>query len=295
MSVRIRIPEKSPIVLNDLHNILARALKLVVRRSTMADAATLFESTDKKDFDDLQKSLVLDLPGESFHCMCYGSPAIYLYGPGGDIVELTNHHGRSVRCSLWTSDVLLKNNEKWLSWFDRRGMPGPRQEFEKERAEDERAKRYWDQWLTAMPKAIVPVWSGSLGQLRLEDINMDITPLRVALEREVPNETHRILALLQWFGSGAGPWSGFPHYEAAAEKLLLGYPTAKIVEAIQSTSVSPAQAEGAARLFGGWVFEHQRPDGLKEVPETLKKALWNHVKDTKDTEKLSRAAQAFAE
>ena len=76
-------------------------------------------------------------------------------------------------------------------------------------AEQERGKRDWDRWLTAMPKAIVPVWSYSLGVFSF----VDITPLRAALEREVPNETSRILALLQWFGSGAGPWSGFPYYE----------------------------------------------------------------------------------
>ncbi len=67
-----------------------------------------------------------------------------------------------------------------------------------------------------MPKAIVPVWPYTLGEFRF----VDLTPLRAALEREVRNETSRILALLQWFGSGAGPWSGFPYYEAAAEKLL---------------------------------------------------------------------------
>ena len=185
--------------------------------------------------DALQGSLLLDPPEEPFHCMCIGSPALYLYGPADEIVVLTNHHGLSIRCSLWTSDVRINNSEKWLSWFDRRGMSGPRQEFEKMRAEQERGKRDWDKWVTAMPKAIVPVWSYSLGQFSC----VDITPLRAALEREVRNETSRILALLQWFGSGAGPSSGFPSYEAAAEELLLEYPTARIVEAIQSSSVSP--------------------------------------------------------
>jgi hypothetical protein len=282
--------KERPVVLNDLYNMLARAFKIVVRVSSMADAATLFRSTDRKDFDDLQRSLLLDPPTEPFHCMCIGSPALYLYGPGDELVELTNHHGLSVRCSLWTSDVRVNNTEKWVSWFDRRGMSGPRQEVEKMSAEQERGKRDWDKWLTAMPKAIVPVWSDSLGQFG----RVDIAPLRAALEREVWNETSRILALLQWFGSGAGPWSGYPSYETAAEKLLLEYPTARIVEAIQSSSVGPTQAEGAARLFGGGSFQ-QRPGGLKEVPDPLKKALWNHVKGTKDTDKLSRAARAFLE
>jgi hypothetical protein len=274
---------------------LARAFKIVVRDSPMADAATIFRSTDRKDLDDLQRSLLLDPPTEPFHCMCIGSPALYLYGPGGERVELTNHHGLSVRCSLWTSDVRVNNSEKWVSWFDRRGISGPRQEFEETCAQEESAKQDWDKWLTAMPKAIVPIWPYSLGQLSLADISMDLRPLRAALERDVPNETSRILALLQWFGSGAGPWSGYPYYEAAAEKLLLEYPTARIVEAIQSSSVGATQTEGAARLFGGWDFQQQCPGGLREVPETLKKALWNHVKDTKDTDKLSRAARAFLE
>jgi hypothetical protein len=78
----LRTPEESPVVLNDLYNILARAFRIVLRGSPMADAATLFESTDRKDLDDLQGSLLLDLPAEPFHCMCIGSPALYLYGPG---------------------------------------------------------------------------------------------------------------------------------------------------------------------------------------------------------------------
>ena len=290
----MRTPKERPVVLNDLYNIFARASKIIVRRSPKEDAATLFESTDRKDLDDLQRSLLLDPPTEPFHCMCIGSPALYLYGPDGERVELTNHHGLSVRCSLWTSDVRVNNSEKWVSWFDRRGMSGPRQEFEENCAQKERAKRDWDQWLTAMPKAIVPVWPYSLGKFSLADINLDLTPLRAALEREVPNETSRILALLHWFGSGAGPWSGCPYYEEAAEKLLLGYPTARIVEAIQSSSVGPTQTEGAARLFGSWEFQEQRPGGLREIPDTLKEALWTHVKGTNDTDKL-RAARAFLE
>jgi len=98
----MRTPEERPVVLNVLYNILARAFKIVVRGSPMADAATLFRSTDRKDFDDLQRSLLLGPPTEPFHCMCIGSPALYLYGPGDELVELTNHHGLSVRCGRAT-------------------------------------------------------------------------------------------------------------------------------------------------------------------------------------------------
>lgn len=287
----MNIPDKMPVLLDDLSRVLARAVRIVVRDFPMMDAETLFESSDRKDLDDLQWSLLLDVPEEPFHCMCIGSPALYLYGSAGELVVLTNHHGRSVRCSLWATDLPVNDTEKWLSWFDHRGMANPRKEVEAERVERERGKRNRDKWLAATPKAIARVWANSLSEVG----GVDIAPLRVALEREMPNRTSRILVLLEWFGSGAGPWSGFPFYERAAEELLLGYPTTEIVAAIQSSRIGPAQTEGAARLFGGWLFRQHHPGGLKEVPDALKKLLWNHVKDTEDTDKLNRAARAFAD
>ncbi len=101
--------------------------------------------------------------------------------------------------------------------------------------------------------------------------------------------------LLEWFGSGAGPWDGSPYYETAAEKLLLGYPTSSIVEAVQSSTTTPKQTEGAARLFAGGSFRELRPGGLDEVPDVLKIFLWNHVKGTADLDKLSRAERTFTQ
>ena len=288
----MQIPTEKPVVLSDLYGILARAVRVTVKDAPSRDAITLFESKNRKDLEDLEGSLLLETPTEWFHCMCFGSPALYLYERGGEFVQLTNHHGSSVRCSLWSSDVHVSNTEKWLSWFDQRGMTSPRQEVEAMRAQKEKRKRDWDRWLAAMPKAITGVWSGAQGQC---GPRVDVAPLRAALERDVPNDKERILVLLEWFGSGAGPWSGFPSYEDAAEELLLGYPTTSIVEALQASAIRPAQAEGAARLFGGWSFRQQRPSGLKEVPDSLKKVLWNLVKNTKDTNKLERAAKSFAE
>lgn len=287
----MRTPTERPVVLSDLYGILAGAVSVIVKDSPKENATTLFESKNRRDLDDLQESLLLETPTEWFHCMCLGSPALYLYERSGEFVELTNHHGLSVRCSLWSSDVRVRNTEKWVSWFDHRGMTSPRLEVEAMRARQEKARRDSDRWLAAMPKAISRVWSGAQGQFG----QVDVAPLRAALERDVPNDNERILVLLEWFGSGAGPWSGFPSYEVAAENLLLGYPTKSIVEAIQTSAIGPTQAEGAARLFGGWSFRKQRPGGLKEVPNSLKRVLWNQVKDTKDRDKFERASKSLAE
>lgn len=142
-----------------------------------------------------------------------------------------------------------------------------------------------------MPSVLIPVWSDALRQFG----SVEVVPLRAALERGLLDEGERILALLEWFGSGAGPWSGFPSYEEAAEELLLGYSTARIIKAMESTRLSPAQLEGAARLFAGWSFGKQRPQGLSELPDALRRILWRHVGDTQDKDKLDRATRAFAD
>lgn len=277
------------VVPEDLRKILANADRIVVKASPRV-STILFESTDKKDSEDLWGSLVLEPPAGWFHCMCDGTPAIYIYDRDCERVVLTNHHGKSIRCSLWDSDVRISDTEKWLSWFDARRISGPRQEVEAMRAQQTQHNNDWEKWLTVMPKALKAVWSSALREFG----RVDLDPLRSELERNMPDQRERILALLEWFGSGSGPWSGFPSYESAAENLLLDFSTIDIIAATQSERLSPAQTEGAARLFGGWSFTRQRPEGLKELPDAFKKELWLHTQNTKDKDKFSRAKAAFA-
>jgi len=49
------------------------------------------------------------------------------------LAQITNHHGKSVRCSLWGSDAVIADAEKWLKWFDDRKIDGPRIEVEEMR------------------------------------------------------------------------------------------------------------------------------------------------------------------
>src|SRR5262245_55003523 len=65
--------------------------------------------------------------------------------------------------------------------------------------------------------------------------------------------------LFGWFGSGQGPWSGFPMYEQVAEQLLLDFPTDALVEALTQHQITPTQLEGAARYFAGWGFRKHKP------------------------------------
>lgn len=233
---------------------------------------------------------IIDGPGG--HCMCLGGPTLeMLSADRSRLALLSIHHGLAIRWNRWKDDARLIDGRLLLEWLAKRGVVEPLHDFEAQEARQRQSQQDWERWLAAMPSALVPVWSGALGQFG----NVDVVPLRAALVRGIPDEGACILALLKWFGTGAGPWSGFPSYEQVAEELLLGYPTARIIEAVKSTQLSPAQLEGAARLFAGWSFSKQRPQGLRELSETLRHTLWHHIKDTPDNDKRGRAARAFTD
>lgn len=154
---------------------------------------------------------------------------------------------------------------------------------------EEKLKKEREEWLEGMPESIKSLWIKA-GE-KLDHYN--IGPFRESLNEEFADKSLRILVLLEWFGSGAGPWSGHPDYEIAAEEMLLEYDTQDIVSAIKLRDLTGRQKEGAARLFGGWSYSKRRPTEYDQIPEAIKTLLWNHVKSTDDEDKLGRAKRAF--
>jgi hypothetical protein len=124
-------------------------------------------------------------------------------------------------------------------------------------------------WRAGMPEPLRPLKEQAMTYM----FGADVNPLRATLQEGMPDGPTRILALLSWYGSGDGPWSGFPAYEEAAEKLLLDYSTSEILAAIEVFQLTHAETEGAARLFGGWTFSRERPGDLELLPVALKEAL----------------------
>jgi hypothetical protein len=117
--------------------------------------------------------------------------------------------------------VVIADIDKWVRWFDDHGISSVREEVEYTKAQAIKRQKDWEKWTKAMPNSIKPLWEDAIGNFG----EVDTKPLINALKKEMPDQTRRILALLEWFGSGAGPWSGFPSYESAAEKMLLEYRT----------------------------------------------------------------------
>ncbi len=191
--------------------------------------------------------------------MCDGTPAIRLYRGTNEMALVTNHHGRSIRCSLWSSDAIVGKPEPWLQWFDARKTMEPRKEVEDMAARAKEAETSYQRWLEAMPKSIRPLWA----QTTQKELSPIIEPLRFALANEFPDKQKRVLALFSWFGSGDGPWSGFPAYESVAKELLLDIPTPDLIAAAQTDNLTAAQLEGAGRLLGCWDFSQRRPNHQK--------------------------------
>ena len=272
----------------DLAQLIDKADKLVVLESPRQGAKVLFESADRRDLVALKSALKVERPEQLLHCMCDGTPALVLYAKGEKIGQITNHHAKLIRCSLWKSDATLGDAETLLKWFDDRKMPAPRKEYELGLKLQKEANEAERKWLAAIPPALKPHWAAAK-----RSFEPDLAPLRKALEAQVADKNERILALFTWYGSGKGPWSGFPAYEDIAEKLLLDYPTPELLAAIEGKELKPTQVEGVARLFGGWTFSQLRPDDLKLLPLKLKAQLLKHSQASDDEDKRARANRAF--
>lgn len=271
--------------------------RIVVHENLSKDAKLLYSSTSGEDIAAFRDAVTIVPPkdGEGFHCMCLGTPAVRLYSGEKEVVLVTNHHGQSIRTSLWTSDARLKDQESWLRWFDARGMKEPRAEVSRANEEAKTFQGWRERWNASMPESIRLLTDRSWES----EWNASLEPVRAKLTEEFPDKRARVLALFNWFGSGSGAWSGFPGYEEIPEKLLLEFTTPELAEAAQAPNLTQAQLEGAARLFAGWSFSQERPKDVAKLPRSLKQTLLRHALNSpkqgtwNDDDKRERAQKAF--
>lgn len=254
----------------------------------------IFSSSTKKDIIEFADSLVLERPSitKAGTCACSGRPKIVLFKDNKELVQITNHHGHSIRTSFWKSglNIPIIDEEKWVTWFDKRGMPSLRKNLEDDKKRAIKNKKDKERWLEAMPQSLKKLWDKDIAMF---GVGEDISEYMQLLNQNIPNKEKRILALLHWFGSGEGHWSGYHAYETVVENMLLEYRIEDITALTKKENLSITQMEGVARLFGGWHFSKKYPKGLEKVSTELKIKLWNHVKSTDDKDKLGRAERAF--
>ncbi|MCF6314442.1 MAG: hypothetical protein L3J39_18480 [Verrucomicrobiales bacterium] len=269
--------DEKPVKPEELFELINEANRVVVTASPM-DKKVLYQSDQKSDIKELGEALSIRKPEQWYHGMCIGTMVVSLYKGEEELLAFSNHHGKSIRCSLWSSDAVIVDPSRWLSWFDARAMPQLRKEVEESRAQQEKSDRNWKKWLAAMPKGVRPAWEGSYGK----DGVFDVNPLRKALLKSYPEKGDRIRSLLQWYGSGEGPWNAVPVHEGWAANLIDDYDASEIVAAIDLSKLTDEQFEGAARFIAQSIYP-------QDYPKELKEGLWDFVKNTKDEDKRARA------
>lgn len=246
------------------------------------------------------------------HCMCLGDYALEFYAGRRRIATIGLHHGRSIRWDAWKHDALLQDGRRLLTWLADRGATAPLEAYEEDQRRAEEYRQAAIRWQQAMPACLHPYWDqmrasagnmatfipvpqkGEGHQGQAEASTGGMTPLLQALETEYPDLETRVLELFKWYGSGKGPWSGFPSYESAAETLLLEFPTSQLVTALTRHPLTPMHLEGAARYFAGYHFNTQKQNQARQIPQELKQRLLTHSLMSSDEDKIRRAKKAFA-
>jgi len=263
---------------------------MVVYSEGFRRESVIYRSSDRKDFNDLKAGISLRGGGGPFVCACVDGPEIALLKNGQEIASIWNHEGTAIGSSVWKGDWFTSDPNRWLRWFDVRRMTFARDFFNQTVAREKKENQDEKRWLTVMPSSLRPLWGNARRQYNPPILLPDMNPLDAALVKQYPEPSDRIRALLSWFGSGAGPWSGFPGYEEIAAKLLREYPTSELIRAAQAGPLNEQELEGTARILGSW---KPVPDPTP-IPAELRRILLEHCLKSSDEDKLERAKRAFS-
>jgi hypothetical protein len=167
-------------------------------------------------------------------------------------------------------------------------------------------------WQAAMPPGFAPLWlndeqkmmnlifvfNDTMGHGRPQQPLAAIAlmaPFLTTLVHDYPATDDQILALLSWYGSGLGPWSGFPSYEEFASHLLDTYPVSEIIDAITTRPLTPAESEGAARYLAGDIRLYGDAPASQLLPASLKQEFIARALASGDQDKILRAENAFSD
>ena len=270
----------------ELLTLFSQANKIEVSKIDEA-RKDLYHSTDPADIMAMREAFVVDQEHEGSIAIC-ADTLIVLYKDDKELISFLNAGGTGVATKIVNGVYLSVDIEKWQAWFDKRGMEFVRKDYDEAVSQAKIYEENERRWFEAMPRGV----KKALEETKPETIAIikpEYPKLEIALKTEYPKQVHRIRALLHWYGSGSGQWSGYPSYESVAETALLKYRTSDLLAAIKSGSLSETQKEGAARLFASWDFNRTRPNDGKLINKKLKAMLLEHVLKSSDEDKRERA------
>ena len=277
---------------SDLATLINRADRVEVYDLRTLSAQLVYSSTNRADLSELKAAIVIEPPREWFHCACMPSTDIRLLHRNKEIGRVSIYEGLIIEYPGWASHARIRDKERWFKWLDARSISGPHQDADRDEQASIKSQEAEGRWAEAMTESLRPLWPGVVQEMQPGQTT-DTKALDSALAQQYPDAQKRIRALLSWYGSGAGPWSGFPMYEELAERMLLEYQTVDLLDAMHGVTLSESETEGAARLFGGWSFKSSRPGDRSTLPVDLKRILLEHSLKSTDQDKVERARDAF--
>lgn len=255
-----------------------------VRIRAVHGPSVFYETTSREEIASLEAALRTGAPLGA-HCMCPGT--ILIDAERGDATTtITLHHGETLRWDGSPGNIPLVSPDAAMDWLSARGVTFVRAEWEAARQAADVAQAREERWRAAMPASMVPFHdpTGLYSQPSAE--------CSAALERELPDPVTRARRMLELFGSGAGPWTGFPGYEQMPLHVLFAIPLETILAAIGDPT-DPRIREGAARLFSDWRFATKRADDLARLPPSLRQVLLAHVEADTFEDKKERARSSL--
>ena len=265
----------------DLARLLEGAVTVRLREGGVVDGRSLggrlLAEVSGDGLDELCGLLRLAEGGRPFHCMCHGDLAVEVEGPGG-AVAIGVHHGLTLRLPGFSSDVELADGRALLAWLASRGEPGPLEAFDAAVEAGRAAQGHRRRWVEATPPVLVPrlreLEGDGMGLPRRSGDPAHVEALEL-LRSAYSDEAGLVRALLVWLACGAGPWSGFPSYEALPAVLLQAAGVPRVIEAAEEGAWTERLLAGLARFVAGHeVIRFRRRDlvGLDE-------ALWERMVD----------------
>ncbi|KOU22738.1 hypothetical protein ADK52_20165 [Streptomyces sp. WM6372] len=260
-----------------------------------SDGEIRVDLSDPAESAQLRMAMTVEsLPG--FHCMCLGDVRFEVFDrDGGRLAVLVLHHGATLRWGQWEGDAVLADGRLLLAWLDRHGMPGPMQQFEADRQRAEGAEEERN-WLAAMPAGLEGFANRILDLSRTGGSPSPelLAILTDRLQLTFPDPVERVLALLDWYGSGNGRCSGYPVHEGVPGELLGRVPIADLLAGLADPRAEERHDAGAVRHLVGWKTRPRQKRDVAGLPEPLRARLLAHARHSGDSDKQDRAERWLA-
>ncbi|MER7467988.1 hypothetical protein [Streptomyces sp. NPDC097981] len=251
---------------------------------------------DPAESAQLRTAMAVDsLPG--IHCMCLGDVRFELFDrDGGRLAVVVLHHGATLRWGQWDGDAVLADGRLLLDWLDGHGMPGPLQQFEADRLRAQEQAAEQRNWLAAMPTGLEGTAGRILGLSRTGGAASPelLAELTNRLQLALPDPVERVLALLDWYGSGSGRCSGYPLHEGVPGELLGRVPIADLLAALADPRAGERHDAGTVRHLVGWKTRPRQKRDVARLPEPLRARLLAHARHSGDPDKKNRAERWLA-